>query len=232
MDADRFDALSRSLTSAGSRRRALTGLLSGALGLFGASVEETAAKKCKKIKNKKKRKKCLAKAKPCVPTCAGKLCGDDGCGGVCGVACASTHTCLKGRCVCPPSCAPSNACGPDGCGDSCGMCTGGRTCQGGQCTCPEAECNGACVATCAVDKMRNPSTCGCCMPNDAEDCVNDDDCCSGRCDPGPGSFDPYFCSGLPNATACEFNEQCRSGICERTCFEGNICDLEKKCQPA
>ena len=66
MDADRFDALSRSFTATGSRRQALIGLLSGTLGLFGTWVEESAAKNCKKIRNKAKRKKCLARAR-CVP---------------------------------------------------------------------------------------------------------------------------------------------------------------------
>jgi hypothetical protein len=50
MDADRFDALSRSLTRARSRRGALTSLLGATLGLVG--VGRTEAKKtcppCKK----------------------------------------------------------------------------------------------------------------------------------------------------------------------------------------
>jgi hypothetical protein len=35
MDADRFDALSRSLTSIGTRRRALVATLGGVLGMLG-----------------------------------------------------------------------------------------------------------------------------------------------------------------------------------------------------
>ena len=91
MDADRLDALFQSL-AAGSRRRALTGLLSGTLGLFGTWVEESAARTCKKIRNKAKRKKCLARA-TCVPSCAGKACGSDGCGNACG-SCASGLSCV------------------------------------------------------------------------------------------------------------------------------------------
>ena len=34
----------------------------------------------------------------CVPNCAGKSCGDDGCGGSCGT-CGSTYTCSSGTCV-------------------------------------------------------------------------------------------------------------------------------------
>jgi len=39
----------------------------------------------------------------CIPQCAGKLCGDDGCGGVCGV-CGTTNECVDGQCnqiTCP-----------------------------------------------------------------------------------------------------------------------------------
>jgi len=68
MDGFAFDALTRSLTSAGSRRGALAGLVSGTLGLVSTWADEATAKNCKKIKNKKKRKKCLAKAR-CVPSC-------------------------------------------------------------------------------------------------------------------------------------------------------------------
>ena len=39
MDATRFDALTRSLTTVGFRRRALGGLLLGSLTLLGARVE-------------------------------------------------------------------------------------------------------------------------------------------------------------------------------------------------
>jgi hypothetical protein len=67
MDADRFDSLTRSLTAAGSRRRALAIALGGALAaLLGYQVEEIDAhdpsKKCKK-KSGKQKKKCLKKAK-------------------------------------------------------------------------------------------------------------------------------------------------------------------------
>ena len=43
MDGLRFDTLSRSLTAAGSRRRALLGALSGALGILGLAHHENTA---------------------------------------------------------------------------------------------------------------------------------------------------------------------------------------------
>jgi hypothetical protein len=67
MDGTHFDALTRSLTVAGSRRRALAAALGSALGLLGwHGVEHTAAhdpsKGCKR-KSGKAKKKCLKKAK-------------------------------------------------------------------------------------------------------------------------------------------------------------------------
>src|SRR5215207_9125031 len=124
MDADRFDSLVRSLTGARSRRGALRGLLAGSLGLLGWSpAEDTTAKNCKKITNKAKRKKCLAKARgqtPVVPPSP-----------------------------CVPQCAATNACDGDGCGNSCGVCTAPTVCVGGSCVCPDGTkpCGSACILT-------------------------------------------------------------------------------------
>src|SRR5215218_3645171 len=112
MDADRFDSLTRALTAAGSRRRARALAVSGALApLFG--LGETDArdklKKCKKIDNKHRRKKCIKKAK----RDNDNLCQDgvknggesdvDCGGGTCprcavGQICASRNDCISGRC--------------------------------------------------------------------------------------------------------------------------------------
>jgi hypothetical protein len=63
MTTHRVDALARSLTTSRSRRSALGGLLLGTVGLLGwADTQEAAAKTCKKIKDKKKRKACQKKA--------------------------------------------------------------------------------------------------------------------------------------------------------------------------
>ncbi|HEY3356771.1 MAG TPA: hypothetical protein VGQ83_26205 [Polyangia bacterium] len=71
----------------------------------------------------------------CTPDCAGKVCGDNGCGGSCG-ACDGGQTCdATGQCTgCTPSCT-GRVCGGNGCGGSCGACDGGQTCDAtGQCT--------------------------------------------------------------------------------------------------
>jgi hypothetical protein len=68
MDAERFDAITKALITGFSRRSAMRLLASSALGLLGGSAAPEAAahdplKKCRKIKDKAKRKKCLKKAK-------------------------------------------------------------------------------------------------------------------------------------------------------------------------
>jgi len=72
----------------------------------------------------------------CLANCAGKECGDDGCGGECGV-CQKGFACLAGACVesiepCTAACS-GKVCGDDGCGGSCGECPEGMTCENGTC---------------------------------------------------------------------------------------------------
>ena len=127
MDASRFDRLTRSLSTADSRRRVLGGLLLGALGLLGSQgVEDAAAHNplasCKK-KSGKAKKKCVKKAKahnathtvaapppppPPPPTCTDGVKNgtetDIDCGGSCpecanGKACQGAGDCASGKCV-------------------------------------------------------------------------------------------------------------------------------------
>lgn len=97
----------------------------------------------------------------CQPDCAGKTCGDDGCGGSCGVCddgnpCTNNiciangicmyenkanetpcegGKCINGECVCQSDCA-GKECGDDGCGGVCGTCDPIYTCVDGQCIIP------------------------------------------------------------------------------------------------
>eukprot|EP00906_Rhabdomonas_costata_P017414 RCo025133 len=41
----------------------------------------------------------------CTPSCSGKQCGSDGCGGSCGTCTSGTCNTTTGQCVCTPSCA-------------------------------------------------------------------------------------------------------------------------------
>jgi hypothetical protein len=76
----------------------------------------------------------------CTPSCTGKACGDNGCGGLCG-SCAFGESCDSGTCtkICVPDCT-GKQCGPDGCGGSCGTCDG--TCSA------SGQCMGTCVPSC------------------------------------------------------------------------------------
>ena len=72
----------------------------------------------------------------CVPACAAKQCGPDGCGGQCGT-CSSGYKCnSKSQCekICVPSCS-GKSCGSDGCSGSCGSCSSGYSCSNYKCTC-------------------------------------------------------------------------------------------------
>ena len=142
MDAYGFDALVRILSAPGSRRRALTLVLSGALASLlarGDATAHDALRACKK-KSGKQKKKCLKKAKqhnahhvnetpaPTDPTCLGP-----------GVACAP----------------PTGNC----CSRNCGCTTvSGQT----SCTCraPDAMCK-AINASCATDADCCDGPCGC-----------------------------------------------------------------------
>jgi hypothetical protein len=141
MDVDRFDTLARSLTRGGSRRHALTGLVTGALSLLGARAEEVAAHdlkaKCKK-KSGQAKKKCLKKTKENAAEHAAQDASGGGGGGG------------GGDDQPPPVCTAP--------------CTGGRICQaGGICACPSGTrgCfNGNCGACC--------SNFDCCTPPDGQ----------------------------------------------------------------
>eukprot|EP01129_Flabellula_baltica_P008673 TRINITY_DN3474_c0_g1_i1.p1 TRINITY_DN3474_c0_g1~~TRINITY_DN3474_c0_g1_i1.p1 ORF type:complete len:925 (-),score=184.87 TRINITY_DN3474_c0_g1_i1:1550-4282(-) len=80
-----------------------------------------------------KTSKCY-KSDTCTPSCSGKSCGSDGCGGACGT-CSGSTVCNNGQCEttsCTPRCSGRN-CGSDGCGGSCGTCSNGQTCSSGTC---------------------------------------------------------------------------------------------------
>jgi hypothetical protein len=88
----------------------------------------------------------------CMPSCTGKMCGSDGCGGSCGTCSGANMGCnAGGQCACIPQCT-GKACGPDGCGGMCG------TCSSGTCNMTTGTCDG-CVPQCA-GKQCGPNGCG------------------------------------------------------------------------
>jgi N-acetylneuraminic acid mutarotase len=135
----------------------------------------------------------------CAPQCTGRICGDDGCGGVCGV-CEAGTPCVDGRCeaACEPACA-GRTCGADGCGGTCGACAGEQVCDGsGRCANPPDSCgDGVCEAARGED-------CAVC----ARDCG---DCC------GDGT-----CDGAAGETCLTCDDDCG-------CVNNEVCDAAARC---
>jgi hypothetical protein len=99
MDHARFDALTRSLGTAASRRTLGRALAGGGLGALVGSAFGALTVEAKKKRHKKKRKKKRSRTGNCTATCVGKVCGDDGCGGLCG-SCPAEQVCQPGGVVC------------------------------------------------------------------------------------------------------------------------------------
>jgi MYXO-CTERM domain-containing protein len=146
----------------------------------------------------------------CTPSCSGKQCGSDGCGGSCG-SCPSGTTCSGNQCVCVPQCS-GKQCGSDGCGGSCGSCPSGKTCSGNQCVCAP-QCGGK---QCGSDGCGG--SCGSCPDGTAcsgDQCVCAPECEGKQCGPdGCGGS----CGDCLAGTDC-FEGQC---VCTPQC-EGKQC---------
>lgn len=125
----------------------------------------------------------------CVPTCEGRECGPDGCGGICGV-CDEGSTCqMDGQCECTPVCADPQSgnlyqCGDDGCGGSCGDCAE----LNAVCTDHICECVSSCEGlTCGDDGCGG--SCGACDAGTV--------CQNGSC------WAESPCEGIPEIGLCE-----------------------------
>ena len=161
MDDHRFDALTRSLSS---RRTALGGVLGSIAGLLGLALPEEAdahnyLARCRRIQDPPRRRACIRRARAhnrshqCVPSCAGKACGSDGCTGSCGTC--PRGTCSAGQCVCPAGqfgCAATLCC-PNG-----QACPGGQTCGACPANSP-ALCSGVAHSPCGISSEGDG--CGC-----------------------------------------------------------------------
>lgn len=101
----------------------------------------------------------------CVPNCAGRLCGTDGCGGTCGAACPAGQSCNNGLGMCVQGINPCEGiqCGPDGDGGTCGSCPQDFTCTTqGSCSTSAGVCGNK---LCGPDGLGG--SCGTCDPGEA-----------------------------------------------------------------
>jgi len=148
----------------------------------------------------------------CSPSCSGKQCGSDGCGGSCGT-CSYGYACnAYGQCTssCTPSCS-GKQCGSDGCGGSCGSCASGYSCSAaGKCVagctpdctyreCGTDGCGGSC-GTCA-----SGTTCddyGACQPTTGCGAITYEGCCVGTvtkwCDTASNTVAQVDCTTNPS----------------------------------
>ena len=190
----------------------------------------------------------------CTPNCAGKECGDDGCGNSCGT-CAQGDLCnARGACYDPNQCTPDCAgktCGDDACGGSCGTCASDELCDAtgacydpDQCTpsctireCGGDGCGGSC-GTCPTNEACNGS--GACYQPDqcTPDCAGkecgDDGCGSncGSCASGEACnalgacYDPVQCE--PDCNSKECGDDGCGGSCG-TCAPDEVCNSQGSC---
>ena len=182
---------------------------------------------------------------PCQPSCLGRDCGDDGCGGSCGsctapAQCAGDGTCVCPNCPCQPECA-GKECGPDGCEGLCGSCANGLTCNeaSGLCTvcspqcagreCGANGCGGVC-GTCLAPLTCSPQgQCQCIPQCGGRQCGSDG--CGGSCG---NCTSPATCtaSGTCTCTPNCVGRECGSDGCSATCgtCSGGASCLQGQCQ--
>ncbi len=224
MDEIRFDRLARTLTTAGSRRRALAALSSGlALATGATSPHETEAKKkCPPCK-KPKKGKCKGK-KPDGTPCAGGTCqsgvctratGQPTCTGL-AQSCSADAACCTGIC----NAGGSNV-GPfPGTANECATCrTGGAACAGaGDPTCCGAR-------TCSYRSPGAPAPDRCCSV--INETCSTTSCCAEPVNPA-GTVCPD--AGAPGAGTCCLPTGSRIGFsCGTTkaCCTGRCHDVYK-----
>ncbi|MBM4371861.1 MAG: hypothetical protein FJ098_09415, partial [Deltaproteobacteria bacterium] len=163
----------------------------------------------------------------CIPSCVGKACGEDGCGGSCGTCTGAQESCVQGTCVCQGACT-GKACGPDGCGGSCGdcldcdghaadyLCTAAGTCIdpccpscAGKACGADDGCAGACIGTCPTGQSCINYAC---VPNCVPSCTGKE--CGGN---GCGGS----CGTCPAGLQCLASGQCQT-VCDLACT-GKAC---------
>jgi hypothetical protein len=226
MDADRFDALARSLTAAGSRRRALAATLGMALSALNLTGPDSSAagnsgkcqrqpnecETCAKGKCRRKNGKKICKAGKIQPKAEGMACSGGSCqNGQCisptGVVVTvppPSGGCPSGTAACPGGCVDTGT-DPRNCGNCGTRCQINASCEAGTCTCVRGVC----------------STVGssCCGATTADNAI-----CA--CSQNQGQFlNPETCLLTPAAN-CPVEQQCVGSAtgCRVCCPFGSTCD--------
>ncbi|MGH2616400.1 MAG: hypothetical protein ACRDJC_14245, partial [Thermomicrobiales bacterium] len=179
----------------------------------------------------------------CQRTCAGKVCGPDGCGGGCG-ECPPHATCNgDGACACDvvqcagTCCAPGQVCDLASSPNRC--CTPeppATTCAGGKCgdvtnTCGQTVNCGACPAQTCRTVVCNATThvCDYAIQLNGQPGTNcTTQCCSGACCAAGTFCANGQCVVTCGAQVCGPGEICCGNRCV---FSGTCCELQLGCDP-
>jgi hypothetical protein len=238
-----FDVFIRWAAAATSRRGVAGALAALILGGGWNSVLLVGNASAKKRGKKKKKRKKDKKTSPpplqpsgCVGNCAGKACGDDGCGVSCGF-CAGGSVCDGGQCV-AACCAAGTMC-------SDGYCTCSSS-TSDFCSCPAGDviCNGAGCCQ-AQDTCIAPIECfdGWICACSTATCGAGNDVCQSEfafCGSGPpGSCGCFtradgtpFCGTMPAGHFCSTpsgHSECSS---DTECGDGEVCANVGCCNPS
>lgn len=190
----------------------------------------------------------------CTPDCGDRVCGQDGCGDVCGT-CDAGSLCSKGACVDEASCADTcestgSVCGTI-CGAECGTCATGSTCSSEQLcvdstvdtctdTCASAGllCGEVCGVSCGTCADGESCTDGACVAGSSPNCVEDGcpagDTCNqttGECETPTGTGD--VCTTCGADSDCPGGWSCISLVSGKVCLEpcttNDACDTGWSC---
>lgn len=245
MDGRHFDALSRTLAAANSRRRLLGALaaLPAAGWLAGHDAAEArkgkrrrgdGRKAAKKGKSKGKKQKCRPES--AAQTCAGRCgqvannCGQTvNCGScACNAACPACQTCdaSTGRCITNSAFAglacglPGQVCLADGvCGCDATSCADGQRCNGMVCVCDAASCPNGCCDGARACRVNEEAACGT-GGGACAHCPDCQTCANGTCtaDTRQNRATCQLPGGAGRGVCC--NGSCCAGCCDASVEHG------------
>lgn len=223
MEADRFDALLRSLASRTSRRAFSNLTIAGSLAAVLGHAPEVVSKK-------RKKKKCKGGTTKCGKACVNTQTDPAHCGG-CNQACAGGATCRNGSCQTTTT---TTTTGPGNCTPACAA---DRTCFMGVCLCnSHSQCvrdkdpgGEWCIKPTGGDPLK--THCGC-QGNETVCAAGEK--CSNCCDDAacllidPSMVCPFVPAGVyrgrfccvDNGQACDGHNDCCSNLCN---FQAGTC---------
>ena len=172
----------------------------------------------------------------CTPSCAGKVCGDDGCGGTCGT-CAAGSTCQAGACVAGTDCGDvtfEGCCGDNG--TTLKYCDAGSlvsgSCGNTGCGWDAANSFYNCGETGSDPSGQNPYSCDACAPDCAGKSCGDDGCggSCGTCAAGKQCNGSGQCVSVcvPSCAGKLCGDNGCGGTCG-TCGPGTQCNASGQC---